>query len=461
MRIRKISVLLLSMVMVSSSLLGCSKQSSPSTASQSSNTENSGDQSSNDNASDGKAIEIQFLDVMPSDTRTQLFNQMISRFESENPGIKVKYSSVPFDEAYNKVVAMGASKSLPDVISCDTGIMSSVAAAGYLEDLTDRFNSLPSKDDFTASTLAAKPTYSYKDKIYAVPDGFLTQGIFVRTDWLADAGYNIEDLRSWTWDEYFEVVKALTKPEEGRFGIAFRGGSNGGLRFFEYLGSMLEVTSAFPNGNNQSIYGDPDALKYFESFYNLYKDGYAPQDSINWGFTEMVEGFVSGQCATLNQTPEVTQTCKQSMEDGTWTVLPQPVNPEAAKNSVTWGYSGAYAISANSKQKDAAWRFVEWISEPENNLEFCKEFGQVPLYQSSLSDPFFQEGEMKGYVDALADPDIQYLQQASNLSQWGYFLSDYCKNETQKYMAGQQDSKTTLDNLAKWMTEQYDAEMAQ
>lgn len=451
MKIKKICCMMFTVSLALSSLYGCSgpPKSSDIKAASKDAAESGGS---------GETVEIQFLDVMPSDKRTELFQSFIAEFEEKNPDIKVKYTSVPFDEAYNKVVAMGASGSLPDIVTCDTGIMTSLAAAGFLEDISSNFEGLSGKVDMTAATLAAKPTYSYRDKIYAIPDGFLTQGIFVRTDWLEEAGYNVEELRDWTWDEYFEVIKTLTNVQEGRYGIAFRGGANGGLRFYEYLGSMLAVTNAFPEGNNKSIYSDPRALACFETFYNLYRDGYAPKDSINWGFTEMVEGFVSSQCATLNQTPEVTQTCKESMQEGIWTVLPQPVNPDADKNSVVWGYSGAYSIAANSKHKDAAWRFIDWISTPEINLRFCREFGQVPLYKSALQDPFFQEGEMKGYVDALADPDIQYLQQASNLSQWGFFLSDYCKNETQKYMSGQQDSKTTMDHLAAWMTEQYDAE---
>lgn len=416
--------------------------------------------SENKTESTGGKTEITFLDVMPSPERTALLEDLISRFEEENQTISVKYTSVPWDEAYKKLVAMGSSKTLPDVITSDVGIMQSLARPGYLLNLDDKFNSLPAKGDFSESTLAAKQSYSYDGSVYSVPDGWLTQGIFVRTDWLEEAGYKIEDLKNWTWDQYFEVIEKLTDPAKGRYGIAFRGGANGGLRFFEYLGSMLEVTGAFPGNDNKSIYSDPKALEYFEKFYGLYIDGYAPQDSINWGFKEMVEGFITGQCATLNQTPEVTVTAQQSMEEGTWTVLPQPVKPGAAKNSVVWGYSGAYSISANSKNPDAAWKFIEWLSSPEINLEYSQRFGCMPLYKSSLNDPFFQEGVMKGYADALLDPNIQYLAQPGELSQWGFFLSEYFKNESQKYMAGQQTAEQTLENAAKWMSEQYDNDIA-
>jgi len=402
---------------------------------------------------------ISFLDVMPSPERTALFHDLITEFEAGHPTIKVEYTSVPWEEAYKKLVAMGASQTLPDIITCDVGILQSLAKPGWLLNLDKQFNSLPFKDDLTVATLASKDSFSAMGKVYAIPDGYLCQGIFVRTDWLADAGYKLDDLRHWTWDQYFEVNKKLTDPSKNRFGCAFRGGPNGGLRFFEYLGSMLEVTSAFPNGNDKSIYSDPRAVDYFKKFYSLYTDGYAPKDSINWGFKEMVQGFVDGQCGTLNQTPEVTVTCQKEMVDGTWTVLPQPVNPNAKKTSFVWGYSGAYAISAHSKNAKPAWTFIEWLSSSKTNLEYSTRFGCLPIYKSGLKDPFFQKGVMKGYADALLDPNIQYLKQPNELSQWGYFLAEYNKNEVQKYMAGQQTAEQTMANLSKWMTDQYDKDV--
>jgi multiple sugar transport system substrate-binding protein len=141
-------------------------------------------------------------------------------------------------------------------------------------------------------------------------------------------------------------------------------------------------------------------------------------------------------------------------------VLPQPVNPNAKKNSFVWGYSGGYSIASNSKKPDAAWTFIKWLSSPAINLEYSKGFGCLPLYKSGLKDAFYQNGVMKGYADALLDPKIQYLRQPNELSQWGYFLAEYYKTEVQKYMAGQQTAEQTLANISQWMSAQYDKDIA-
>ena len=37
---------------------------------------------------------------------------------------------------------------------------------------------------------------------------------------------------------------------------------------------------------------------------DIYQKGYAPKDSVNWGFNEIVAGFYSGTCAMLDQDPD-------------------------------------------------------------------------------------------------------------------------------------------------------------
>ena len=67
---------------------------------------------------------------------------------------------------------------------------------------------------------------------------------------------------------------------------------------------------------------------------------------------------------------------------------------------------------------------------------------------------------MKGYADALLADNLAYLTQPTELTQWGYFLSEYAKNETQKYMTGAQDSATTIANLNSWLKENYAKDIA-
>ena len=59
--------------------------------------------------------------------------------------------------------------------------------------------------------------------VYSIPDGFMVKGIFYRKDWVEEIGYEIPTGKDWTYDAYFDLIKALTDKEKKRYGNSFRG----------------------------------------------------------------------------------------------------------------------------------------------------------------------------------------------------------------------------------------------
>lgn len=59
------------------------------------------------------------------------------------------------------------------------------------------------------------------------------------------------------------------------------------------------------------------------------------------------------------------------------------------------------------------------------------------------------------------DPNLQYLTQPTELTQWGYFISEYATGECQKYMSGSQTAEQTLSNMAAWLSAEYDKDIGQ
>lgn len=404
-------------------------------------------------------ITLTFMNVFPMDETNAHFEESIAQFEADHPGVTVEYTTVPWDEAFKKVVAMSASNTLPDVVTGDVSYMLALAPNGKILDLTQAWKDSGYYDDLCSACIQSSDLFTYEGKVYAIPDAYGAQGIYVNVKMLEAAGYDLDELRAnWTWDKYLEVVKATTKGNE--YGMSFRGGSNGFMRYYEYLCNRLNVDGMFMNGNNVSILEDPNALDYFKEFYGLYIDGYSPKDSINWGFKEMVEGFVSGQTATLNNSAEVTLTCAERMNDEDWAVLPFPKNADGTKTKMVWGHSAGMMVAANSEHPDLAMELVMYLSSPEVNAHYCKALTSLPIYNQMLNDPYFQSGYLKGFSDTLQDPNLQYLTQPTELTQWGYFISEYAVGECQKYMSGAQTAEETLNNLASWLSAEYDKDVA-
>lgn len=460
MKNKLLATLLAVCLLAALTLSACQPTAQPPASEPTTNTSTSEPVSSSEPApAPAEPVNIVYLDPIPTPERTEMLGNMIAEFNKKGIAT-VEYQSIPWDEAYKKIVSMGASDTMPDVIAVDEGMMKTLAAAEFLEPLDGYFANFHDKDDLSSTFLNSESGWAFRGNMYVVPDSFGCQGIFIRSDWLQEAGIDIGTLREWTWDQYFDVVQKLTNKDQNRYGIAFRGGANGMRMFFEYACSMMEVNSCFPDGNNQSIFSRPEMVDLFKNFYGMYVNGNAPTDSVNWGFQEMVEGFVTGQCGTLNQTPEVVLTCEASMQNGTWEVLPPPSKAGAQYNYINWGYTAGFSIAASSPNKDAAWEFISYVTEKENNLEYCKGFGYLPIYNSNLKDNYFQSGVMKGYADTLANPKSRLID-VSTLSQWGYFLAEFSTTEVQKYMSGIQSAEDTVANIAKWLSDEYDKEYPQ
>ncbi|MBO7743260.1 sugar ABC transporter substrate-binding protein [Paenibacillus sp. MWE-103] len=402
------------------------------------------------NAGGGEKVELSYLDPLPSPERTAFLQDLLKKFEAQNPNITVDYTSVPWDQANNKWMTMGVAGILPDVISIDDTSLAGMASAGYIQSLQPFYD----KWDQTANlTEAAKQARNkFNNEVYAIPDAFLLQGLFIRSDWFKDNGLpsTID-----TWDDYFNYAKKLTDESKGRYGISFRGGANGIIRAMEYVMAATHSDGWFGKDGKSILYS-AEGKAAFKKFYDLYLDGESPKESVNWGFNEMVQGFTTGQTAILNQTPEVIAVAQKNMQPDTWNVVPMPKSDDG-KRYIFWGFTAAYAMSTNTKHKDEAWKLIEFLSSPENNLAYSKANSSIPIYAENLKDPFFSTGPIAGYAGAMADANIVFAGPPSYLTRLGEFTGTYSVQETQKYMTGAQDLDTTVKHLADWLTTEQTA----
>lgn len=401
-------------------------------------------------SSGGEKVKLSYLDPLPSPERTALLQDLLKKFEAQNPNITVEYQSVPWDEANKKWMTMGAAKILPDVISIDDTSLAGMASAGYIQSLQPFYDKWDQKANLTEAFNQARN--KFKNEVYAIPDAFLLQGLFVRTDWMKEKGLP-ETIG--TWDDYFNLAKELTDESKGRYGISFRGGANGIIRAMEYVMAATHSDSWFDQDGKSILY-KPEGKAAFKKFYDLYLNGYSPKESVNWGFNEMVQGFMNGQAAILNQTPEVIAVAEKNMQAGTWNVVPMPKSDDG-KRYIFWGFTAAYAMSANTQHKEEAWKLIEFLSNKENNLEYSKKFTSIPIYKDNLKDSFFSTGPIAGYAGSMADSNIVFAGPPSHLTKLGEFTGTYAVEETQKYLTGSQSLDDTVTHLADWLTKEQAA----
>ncbi|MDR2631000.1 MAG: sugar ABC transporter substrate-binding protein [Spirochaetaceae bacterium] len=389
------------------------------------------------------AITLRFIDVSPSPARQAYYNAVFEAFKAET-GVTVNYESVPWDDAANKLTVLGASGSLPDVMTTWEGWLGQFTQAGWVVSL-EKY--IAGKESTYTDAVTKKLWPNQKSlygSIYTVPDGLMVKGMFVRRDWAREKGLNLDPAKGWTYDEYFDAVRRLTDTSQRHYGVSYRGARGAFDPLSVYLTGF--TGGRFYDDQGNVLVNSPECLDAFKKWTDLYLSGYAPRDAINWGFTEMVDNFTGGLTATLLNDSEVAATCQTNMQSGQWMVMPMPRSKDGKiYNTINAPYS--YSISTHSKNPEAAWRLIEFLNRPDNSIEYCKMGGLIPIKRDIAGDATYGEnGPYSAFVRQLNDPDTVI---PASFGPFNYtdMHQGMMHEEVQKYLLGQQDAKTALDNI--------------
>ena len=98
----------------------------------------------------------------------------------------------------------------------------------------------------------------------------------------------------------------------------------------------------------------------------MYQNGYAPKDSVSWGFNENRGRVYSGTCAFLDQDPDALIAIAERMPADDFAVAPMPVGP-SGKAFPTIGYAG-WSVFNSTEHPDLAWQLVAHLSSPQSNI---------------------------------------------------------------------------------------------
>jgi len=397
-------------------------------------------------AATAEGIELRFIDVSPSPVRQEYFETTFAKFQEET-GIRVTYESVPWDDAANKLTVLGTSGQLPDVMTTWAGWLGQFTAANWVLPLNSYIESTEDEYADTVTKLVWKGEKELYGNYYTVPDGVMVKGVYVRKDWAAEAGLTLDPAKGWTYSEFFDVVHKLTDPSKNHYGTSFRGARGAFDPLFVYLESLNGGKAYADDGT--ALFNSPEAVEAYKTWCGLYLDGCAPKDAINWGFIEMVDNFTGGLTGTLINDSEVAATCITTMKDEQWMVMPMPRSDVDGKIYNTVNSPYAYSISTTSKNPDAAWQLIQFLTRPDNNIEYCKLTGLIPIKKAVGDDPFYgPDGYYAAFVQQLNDPAM-VVPCAFGPFSYTDMHQGMMHEEMQKYILGQQDAETSLGNVAR------------
>jgi multiple sugar transport system substrate-binding protein len=300
------------------------------------------------------------------------YGTAIKLFQKQNSKVKVKLVELPesADEQRAQLVQrLRAKSSECDVLGMDVVWTAEFAAQGWLQDTTSIIDQR--KADFIPSTL---DTAKYEDKYWAVPYHTNAGFIYYRTDQVNQVPSSWEDL-------YSEAAKDK--------GFVYQGFSYEGLTV-NFLELLYSGGGKVLSDDGKSVEVDsPEAEKALQFMVDGYKNGAVPKAVTTYKEEESRRAFEAGNATFMRNWPYAYSLGKESKIANDFDVGNFPSFGGATAASVLGGIN--LAISAYSKNPDAAAAFITYATGPEVQKTNFLESSAPPATAAAYDDPEVQK----------------------------------------------------------------------
>ena len=327
----------------------------------------------------------------------KLIREMAVEFERSNPGIKVVTQSIPWNGAHEKLITSVIGNIPPDVSQMGTTWMSEFHSMNALEPL-DGYIAAAEAEAATAGTgtsevkspgsAAEKKLPFFEGSLASVklPGGVFgmpwyvdTRVVFYRTDILKEAGYEAFPA---SWDEMFTMLKKIAdiKKSRGEAGYAINLPASGGLDFLPFLFSA--GTEILDSGLQRSAVRSNESTAAFEFYKKIFTSGLAPLETAK--DVDIFNAFETGFYPIFVSGPFMISEIERSKPglNGKWTTAKFP----AGRTSTSFIGGCNLVIFKESRNKDAAFKFVNFMSTPENQAKWYKISKDLPANPAAWED---------------------------------------------------------------------------
>jgi len=309
---------------------------------------------------------------------TNAYTPLLADF-TDAIGIKIIQTIVPYNQRLDKINTAVLGGADVDVVQMDTVWTAQFAAAGWVDDLTDRVPETITTD-VPASALSA---VMYRGRLYGIPLFNSAKHLFYNQKLLQEAG--IEHPPA-TLDEFVVQARQLTQP--GQWGSIWSWRQSEAL-VCDWLSIMFTQSGAqLLDDRDKAVFntmGGTEALQWMVEL--LYTHHAADPASLESTEDDVRKALQTGVYAlTYNWEgvlPEANDPTKSRAAPEIRVALMPGGN--GAKSASVSGSEG-WAILAHSKRKEAAWKLLEYMTSPAWQTKAAIMTGDYPILSSLYND---------------------------------------------------------------------------
>lgn len=372
---------------------------------------------------------------------SDIYEPLVKQFE-EKTGIRVQLIQSDWDSTADQIIPeMASGGSAYDVVEFDNGWVNQWCGAGWTTPLNEFM-----PENFTDGMIPGLVD------LFTCPDGTLhgvvwnndTRFFYYNAAKLEEAGF---DAPPATWEDFMtQSQKAIEA------GVVKHGLDPFWIQEWALMNEFHFWTYAF-GGEVVDKQGcilfnkDPKTLEGIEYTIELLKSGVANPAALTYDQATTQSLFLSGNSLFL---PQGISGLVAFANDSSLSNVVGDVKiglvPGIGKSLTL---PEAFAIPAASKNKEAAWKFIEFMTSREANIEVAKAIGLLPIWNDLFTHP-----DLVSIYPYWADfyAQLDSVRGLSTLSWYGDFV-DVGRIEFHKALAGEQTAQEALDNMANALEE--------
>ncbi|MBI4971149.1 MAG: sugar ABC transporter substrate-binding protein [Candidatus Omnitrophica bacterium] len=371
----------------------------------------------------------------------EIITNSINGWQQAHPNIHVRFEHTPFGGYVSKILTRIAGGAAPDVICTEVNYFVSFASKGVLENL----NPYIEKDkEFSKAAFFPEvlDRFTVNGKLLAIPrDTAPFACVFYNKEMFDKAGvpYPTDD---WTWEEFLDKAKKLTKESKGRitqygfYGWAWK-------NFIYGNGGALVDNVAKPT---KTLIDQPESiegLQFYVDLINKYKVMPTPVALTNMGMGIDVM-FASGKLAMFLSGVWETPALRQ--RNFKWDIAMFPKNAKGVRKFGTGG--SGYCILKSSKHKDAAWEVIKALTGAEGQKELAKRGLAQPALINIAEGPDWAENTEAPANKKMLNQAVKYVVYDPFVSNWSEIESKYLNEELDLVFNGRETVSDALRKVA-------------
>lgn len=338
-------------------LIGCSSSSSNVSSSDNNQSNSSSNNNRNDSENKGddqpleEIVTIKFANFSGSgDEPAKALEKMRQTFEELNPNIKVDIETVGFGDYFTQMQTRIVGGTAPDAFELNYENFVAYMKLGVLEDLGPYFE----KNNFDTSAIYEQALQAFSDdgKQFGMPASFSNVVLIYNKNLFDQAGADYPT-KDWTWKEMNEAAVKIRALGDNIFGI------HQGVHFHEFYKAVQQNGgSLFNKDGTEFTINTPEnieTLKHMADRINVTNVMASEAQLSGIGDWELFKDGRLGMILTgVWAFPDFTA----NIVDFEWDIEVEPGNIQKATHFFTNGL----VVNKDSKQKDAAYKWVEFMS---------------------------------------------------------------------------------------------------